>query len=331
MPPELLVLADDLTGALEVGAKLQCAVRFEPSAADTSGCVVIDTETRHLPAEAAYNRILNLLHAYRCPQVYKKTDSTLRGNIAAELAAMSAAYPGEPIAYVGAYPQMGRTVKAGQLYVDGIPLHQTAFSRDPLHPARSSSIADLIGNVAAVTIYDGETDADVAEAVRGAGMLICGPACVAGHLATRLRLQPQKDRKTPSVRNCLVVNGSLHELSLRQIDHAARHGWHFADPDQTPELLQRCRWVILQVNNARRNAGIVRDILKQVDVDALAVFGGDTAYEIVRALGETIIQPVAELLPGVPISRITGRYLITKAGGFGREDVLAEVRGRLTS
>ena len=330
MPPELLVLADDLTGALEVGAKLRCAVRFEADTADVSGCVVIDTETRHLPAQAAYSRILDLLRAYGCPRVYKKTDSTLRGNIAAELAAMSAAYPGVPIAYVGAYPQMGRTVKAGQLYVDGKPLHETSFSRDPLHPARSSSISDLIGNVVSVTIYDGETDENVAEAVRGAGMLVCGPACVADHLAVRLGLEHQKDIKTPSVRNCLVVNGSLHELSVRQIDHAARHGWCIADPADIPGWLRERNWIILCLDDARRNARMVRDILKQVDVDALAVFGGDTAYEIVRALGERVIHPIAELLPGVPISRITDMYLITKAGGFGHEDVLSEIRGRLT-
>lgn len=49
----LLALADDVTGALEVGALLRAPV-FLDADAEPSGFGVIDTETRHLaPAEAS--------------------------------------------------------------------------------------------------------------------------------------------------------------------------------------------------------------------------------------------------------------------------------------
>ena len=69
------------------------------------------------------------------------------------------------------------------------------------------------------------------------------------------------------------------------------------------------------------------------DFDALVVFGGDTAFEILRALECTVLRPVGEIVPGVPLSRISydGRDLIimTKAGGFGPVDILATIRSLL--
>src|SRR4051812_21721536 len=96
-PPRLLVLADDLSGAaelagigLEYGLATDLARAASPSQAQL---LVIDTDTRLLAPEAAAARvthILNELPAGRLVQVYKKTDSLLRGQIPAELGAMMA-------------------------------------------------------------------------------------------------------------------------------------------------------------------------------------------------------------------------------------------------
>jgi uncharacterized protein YgbK (DUF1537 family) len=59
---------------------------------------------------------------------------------------------------------------------------------------------------------------------------------------------------------------------------------------------------------------------------ALIVFGGDTAFGILDALGRPAIHPVLEILPGVPLSRTGGLFLVTKAGGFGPPDVLVRIR-----
>src|SRR5690348_4621232 len=124
----ILVLADDLTGALEVGGKLRsCGVNvlvrtypnLEYSCADRDvTAFVIDAETRHLNEAAAAKRTLELALFARNQcfhYIYKKTDSTLRGNIAAELGALATTFPTCSIVYVPAYPKMGRTVKNGVL------------------------------------------------------------------------------------------------------------------------------------------------------------------------------------------------------------------------
>ena len=76
--------------------------------------------------------------------------------------------------------------------------------------------------------------------------------------------------------------------------------------------------------------------------DAILVFGGDTAFAVVAELGFPRLMPVREIVPGVPVTRIgaaqlrhvlPGRerdlFLITKAGGFGRESVVSDVRRKL--
>src|SRR5947209_7900967 len=141
---DILALADDLTGALEVGAKfaahgIPSVVTTQVEAAPEYPVVVIDTETRHV-SEAEAAAAMQVAVGAGARLVYKKTDSTLRGNIAAELRALAANLHSR-IAYIPAYPALGRTVKNGHLYVHGIPVHQSPTAHDILNPVADSSIA----------------------------------------------------------------------------------------------------------------------------------------------------------------------------------------------
>ncbi len=131
----VLALADDMTGALEVGAKfsgagLETTVSAQPMAAASAQVLVLDTETRHVNPETARERIRWFVDACGTERpllVYKKTDSTLRGNIRAELHALAEIYPEWSIGYAPAYPALGRTVKSGILYVHGRAVAETEF------------------------------------------------------------------------------------------------------------------------------------------------------------------------------------------------------------
>ena len=99
MQIEFLVLADDFTGALDTGIHFakngaRTKVITDPmcdfSDADAQ-VLVIDTETRHLPPEQAGAIVAEITRrACSCKirRFYKKTDSALRGNVGAELAAL---------------------------------------------------------------------------------------------------------------------------------------------------------------------------------------------------------------------------------------------------
>jgi D-threonate/D-erythronate kinase len=329
---EIIALADDLTGALEVGSKFAAngigahvGIGRRPPALS-----VIDTETRHLSPGDAARTIRGLLRdSGDVDLVYLKTDSTLRGNIGAELEALMRLYPDSPVIYAPAYPAMGRTVKSGYLRVHGVPVHETSFARDALNPIRTSFIPDVIPGGLAIRLFDGETEDDIAAAAReilGSSdcRIAAGPAALAEHLARQVDLPRGPITHLPAIRTCLVVNGSRHELSLRQIAQAnargfCADGWSIL----TPPAYSRD-----PAGFAKRTGLMVRDILEKMNLDAVVVFGGDTAFGVLDALGRPVLTSIGEVLPGVPISRIDGRglHLITKAGGFGDEDVLFRLK-----
>ena len=350
--PWALAIADDLTGALEIGAKFagsgirsRVVTAADLEAVPETPVLVLDTETRHLrPGEAAeaVRRIAAAARRLAPLLVYKKTDSTLRGNIAAEFGALREVFPELPLVFVPAYPELGRTVKEGRLYVHGVPVHETSFAADPLNPIRESAIARVLAGVE-VEVRDGETRAEVEAAAREIVAsepypTAAGPAALAEALAGLVELPRGERRGWPRVGRCLLVNGSLHPVSAAQVAHARAHGWRAARPGCAPGALARGGWYLLEtaeiagggLDRAGRVGVVVAEILERTPVDALVVFGGDTAFGVHAALGHPPFDPYGELVPGVPLSRCGGRFWITKAGGFGAPEILCDIQRLLT-
>lgn len=152
----VLAVADDLSGAAEVGALLgrRANARIElRSVTDPvkvaynaqsglahalsgrpSGSLVIDLDSREAPAEVAERAVARTIAgagAGTNSTIFVKIDSLLRGNVAATV---SGAYTA-PVVIAPALPQAGRTVRGGVPRVHGKPLHESsawsARSRDP--------------------------------------------------------------------------------------------------------------------------------------------------------------------------------------------------------
>ena len=154
---EALAIADDLTGALEVGALFadsgvanlvttQPTLDRPPSTNDFP-VRVVDLESRHLAAADAAKKVHDVAAELRQSGgrgLYKKTDSALRGPIGAELNAIMRAWPDRSLVFVPAYPRLGRVVRKGRLFVDGRPLEKTGFSHDPLQPVRSGWVPEIL-------------------------------------------------------------------------------------------------------------------------------------------------------------------------------------------
>ena len=122
---DLLIIADDLSGAADCGiafvrAGQRTVVALQPAGAgaDAGGVILaIDADTRRLPRDEAASRTAAIYRAHQRPgqRLYKKIDSTLRGNWAAEVAALR---PFGGTALVApAHPALGRTVRGGNVYV----------------------------------------------------------------------------------------------------------------------------------------------------------------------------------------------------------------------
>jgi 4-hydroxythreonine-4-phosphate dehydrogenase len=137
---KLLILADDLSGAADcanacTNSGLDAVVSLEGLDGDFEGEVLsIDCDTRHLsPAEAAarVSRIMQAPLLRRSDQLlFKKVDSTLRGNVGSELRATlderRAASANRIVAVMApAFPAVGRTTIDGYQLLHGVPLDQT--------------------------------------------------------------------------------------------------------------------------------------------------------------------------------------------------------------
>jgi len=345
----ILALADDMTGALEVGAKFSGAgisaiVFGQPVSGRSAGAIVFDTETRHASpdvAAAEVKRFVEQSGVIHPRLIYKKTDSTLRGNVAAELRALADLYPDWRIGYAPAYPALGRTVKNGVLYVDGITVEQTTFAQDRLNPIHGSCIRAMFQPELNVTVFDAETDEHLRDAARviladRSMRIAAGPAGLAEMISSEIDISRSVPSLLPSVRSCLVMNGSLHERSRFQMLHAESPGWKVLrreyQPDGDPAHVA-----------SENGAYLVEQIAKD-NPDAVFVIGGDTAFAVIAALGLPPLLPIGEVIVGVPITRIEaaevrrllpGRtrdlLLITKAGGFGGPDVFCRVRQTLST
>jgi 4-hydroxythreonine-4-phosphate dehydrogenase len=136
--PQVLILADDLSGAADcsiacmrtgLDAEVSLGPAYVPSRASI---VAVDADTRGLTPIAAATRMHDLASTWNgepSTVFFKKIDSTLRGHLGPELAAVLAArraHVANPIALMApAFPANGRTTIGGVLYLHGRPLHET--------------------------------------------------------------------------------------------------------------------------------------------------------------------------------------------------------------
>jgi uncharacterized protein YgbK (DUF1537 family) len=132
----MLIVADDLSGAADcaiafAGAGRRTVVTLAASgvmgtpAEDNVDVIAADTDTRRLSPQDAAQRTADAFNALSAPgrRLYKKIDSTLRGNWTAEVAALQ---PLAGLAIVApSFPATGRTLHQARVLVHGEPLENT--------------------------------------------------------------------------------------------------------------------------------------------------------------------------------------------------------------
>ncbi|PYE16214.1 uncharacterized protein YgbK (DUF1537 family) [Paraburkholderia silvatlantica] len=148
---KILIIADDLSGAADcaigfAGAGHRTVVTLEAAhtqAHEDADTIAVDTDTRRLSPEEASARTAAAYAQMSVSgqRLYKKIDSTLRGNWAAEVARLQALAGMAIIA--PAFPATGRTVREGRVYVHGEPLEQTATWQLE-HAGRCADIASQL-------------------------------------------------------------------------------------------------------------------------------------------------------------------------------------------
>lgn len=152
----LAIIADDLTGANDTGVQfakygLRTYVVLDavqnPVLPDEADVVVLDTDSRASTPSQAYNKaaaVAEVLKQEQVPMVYKKIDSTLRGNLGSEIDAVLDVLAYECAAVVPAFPAIGRITAGGYHLLNQVPLACTEIARDPKAPVTDSRLVEVL-------------------------------------------------------------------------------------------------------------------------------------------------------------------------------------------
>lgn len=260
---KLFILADDFTGALDTGVQLsKNAIRTTvmvnpdtpPALDENCQVLVINANIRHASPEDAYVCICRLLQKYSgwFTHVYIKTDSALRGNVSAALAATADTLR-KPLMFIPAFPELGRTTVGATAYVQGKPLEQSVFRDDPRTPATQSHIPTIVNRTHKVEcecisanqyqtitnsslksdmvyIFDCETSNEmqnIADILSDEGLYgVCaGCAGFAQTFASHLPFAQEQEADSTGTGPALFVSGSANAVTLGQIGYAKEHGY----------------------------------------------------------------------------------------------------------
>jgi len=329
---KLLVIADDFTGAMDTGVQFSkkgiatfvstCTELDFNQIQKNIQVLVIDTESRHLTPDKAYEIVFNITSKakeYGIQYVYKKTDSTIRGNIGAELKAVMDAWEGMPVMYVPAYPKTGRTTINSKQFVDGIPLHETIYSMDLLNPIKTCSISEIImkqANVKAMTatkgrelivdledkntiyIFDGQVDDDLLNVgnilnIRNKLSVTAGCAGFAECLTEIIDFRKDNSLKQISTGNILVISGSINEDSINQVSFGEKHGFESFLLTYEQKNSEGYMKTVLgkelaeQIANKMRHVGkvIIKTVNSREEIDVV-----DNSIKIASSLGDLTNQ-----------------------------------------
>lgn len=266
------LIADDFTGAMDSGAQFsysQLGVHFRFAGLPNEDVEIINTASREIPVHEAVARVRAACQVLAGRRLFKKIDSTLRGHVGAEIEAVLKASPYQKAVICPAAPLQGRTVRDGVLFINGIPLEQTAFKDDPFYPAKTSCLAELVGNPTAhlpldvvrgpladltdvitasplpLLTADAESPADLlalARAILATLALPCGAFGLARAYLQALEVETVTHPPFQPDGVVLVLVGSANQVVREQVARLETQPDSLVlriDPLSTPEILQQ--------------------------------------------------------------------------------------------
>ncbi len=332
------ILADDLTSAADgagpfVARGLSAHIgRQSVPDADWDVCA-IDVASRSVSEMEAGVRMEHFAGKLRGAQVLLKTvDSTLRGHIRVEIETALRASGRRRLVFAPAFPEAGRTTLEGVQLVKGVPVHLSSYGKDPVHPARTSKLRELVPpGTEELLIFNAETQGElnrqVTEVERPESVLWVGSPGLAQALAARIGTEvATKPPVFPSAQAVLVVVGSANAVSHRQAVALKNEGVELLIVPRDRKAEPSTVLNALADEAAKKLATGV--------FGALIATGGDTMEAILARAGIESFSLLGEIEPGFPVGAAEtagqGILLAMKAGGFGDDETLQRAVRRLT-
>lgn len=362
--PLVGIIADDLTSATD-GAGAFLLKGYVPlikgldAAMETTSVISVDTNSRALSASDAAKVTADAASSLANARfLFKTIDSTLRGHIREEIAAAFRASGRSTLVIAPAFPEAGRLTVCGIQTVHGIPVSESSYGRDPVHPAKSSNIADLIDPSldtavilaptsvdpipnATVLILDAETQDElnrqVARIANPETVLWVGSPGMAIALSSLVPPMPTEHPAAGEASSrVLIVAGSANSVTHAQCDILQSQGVPVVT--QLADAPKDARVVCLRAPSLLHDSPetVVADLAAQAslavtrrDYDVVIATGGETMAAILDRLGINRFFLSRELEPGFPVGRAkvsdgTALSIAMKAGGFGSPSTLLD-------
>lgn len=371
LQPAAVVVADDLTGACDAGMAfarrgLTTRVGFGSVPAVAAEVVAMSTNSRLMSAQAAAACVGAV--AGQLPRasrmVFRKIDSTLRGNVVSECEALLESLQ-LPIGVLApSLPSQGRIVREGILQVSDIAgswslsipdlfrSQGAAIMLVPVLREREELRNAILAAARAGARYilcDAATEQDlswIAEALYACPTqaLWIGSAGLAAEAARRVGSGSHGTVENPLAWDAagppsLLCIGSDHAVSSIQMKHLCESceipvlQCRTAAPEEVGAGITAAGMLALRVELGDLDAECLRRQLKAAlvaGVRRIALTGGDTAELICRTSAADHLLLEGEILPGVATGTIEGGLLhglafASKSGGFGEKDCLTRL------
>jgi len=363
---KLGIIADDFTGANDIalqlvkyGIKAKSYINIE----EISGDFVYTSETRNASEDEARKKLeifFETIKKHKVDRLYKKIDSTLRGNIKVELD-IFLKYIGEneKIAIILPFPKVGRVVKNGKLYVNDIELKDTTFAKDPYWNLLSSDLKDYFDGVLIsiddirnekfseilfskkekVLIFEGENDKDLELIAKTLSELnldknIVGSAGIMEYLLKNWGYEKEK---------VMIVAGSCNETNIKQTDNFIQEfkpSLYDFYIDENKILIyeeKESNCIVFRTirdekksSKSREELNLlisekVKNLSNEKNINKICLSGGDISIAFMDRFEINEIEVLSEIEPGIAFG-LAGKYrLVTKPGGFGSEKIYKKI------
>ncbi len=361
----IAVIADDFTGAAELagialhyGLKLPVFLYSETMAESLNnsplgdGGLIVSTDSRSLNKDEALQKTEDVIKDVLQLQpsfMYKKIDSVLRGYVIDELKLQMQLMDKQRAIVMPANPTLGRAIKNGEYFINGIKISETGFVNDPEFPVRSSLVREILKNEVELVkvneklpeegIIVGEAEKpedytkwieklDESWVLAGAGDFF---TALLSKKYSRVKLaEPQLQQ--PFLYICGTAFKERKE-AIKKIDETKQCVCYLRK-DNDKEILKSAREIIknkqllilafdeeanfsaVAVELRTRMATMTKTIIKKKVIKELFIEGGSTAAMILEELSIKMLEPVNELSRGVVRMKAGNLFITVKPGSY---------------
>lgn len=329
----LCIIADDLTGAFDAAAPFagrgqSVVVALHPGSMANAlsldcAVVAVSTQSRETSPREAATRVAAVA-ALLPPgtRIFKKVDSRLKGNVAAELAALAP----KSMLVAPAIPEFGRIVRDG--HVSGFGIDEPILVRPAL--GRLSAVAE-------VPDISSRSEMRAALLAAPGDALLVGARGLADVLAEEMTGRAENRVVPRAIGKVLMVVGSRDPITVAQaiaLREQRRVDWRGAPNGLMADHRPMGDLTLVQATPGESVASgsdvadaLAKSVHPDLTAQAGAIFltGGATAEAVLRRMALDVLLLEGEVLPGVPLSWAGRQAVVLKSGGFGDQETLVQL------